>query len=67
MNQPTIEQAKQLAYALRARGVIVLTFGDGRVAGSSYGMTRQECRALGKTLDAIVDGLLKGELPLPQE
>ena len=60
--EPTIADAKELAYKLRKEGVIVLTISGGRISGASYGMTKAKCRSMGKVLDAIVDRLSSGEI-----
>lgn len=63
MTAPTIQDAKDLAYRLRAQGVIVLAFSpDDTVGGASYGMTRVLCDGYGACLDDIVDGIVAGRI-----
>ena len=60
-----IADAKRICDGTGSRAVIVLTFDNGRIAGSSYGETVAECRSTGRTLDAIVSALEAGRLPAP--
>ncbi len=55
MKRLSITEARQICEKLGARGVIVLSFSEDNIAGTSYGATRAECSDLGRTLDAIVD------------
>jgi hypothetical protein len=61
---PSIADAKQLAYALRRKGVIVLAFDGpaGGVAGASYGMTRPDCDRMGRILDRIIAAVEDGTI-----
>lgn len=67
MKPPTIPLAKQLAYDLRAQGVIVLAFDGQQVGGSSFGHTRAYCDTLRAVLDQIVDKLGTGEITMEGE
>jgi hypothetical protein len=58
----TINDAKELAYSLQKRGVLILTLSEGKVAGASYGMDRKTCAAMGRLLDWIVDKIIRGEV-----
>ena len=51
----------------KARGGIVLLFGDERHACASYGITKADCRKMRDLLDNIVDGLEDGSLPVWEE
>jgi hypothetical protein len=55
-----ISDAKSIAKKYEARGAIIILFDkeEGYDITASYGATREECRALGKTLDYIVDNVL---------
>ena len=64
MTRPTITQARRICDELKARGVIILAFTEDNFAGASYGETRGECRQLGVTLDAIVDDINAGRIPV---
>ena len=64
MKQPTISQARAICDAVKARGVIVLAFSEGNVAGASYGETKRECGQLGYTLDVIMESVLNGYIPV---
>lgn len=61
---PSIADAKQLAYALKRRGVIVLAFGGPteQFAGASYGMTRPDCDRMGRILYRIVAAIEDGTI-----
>ena len=64
MHRPTIGDATRLANEHRASiGCIVLTF-DAKegIAGASYGHTRKTCDFLRELLDAILDGIVSGQL-----
>jgi hypothetical protein len=65
MTPPTIGEAKKLAYDLRAKGVIILAFENGKVNGASYGHSRPLCDAMGKVLDQIVDLIGDGGIVVP--
>lgn len=58
----TIADAKDIAYRLRKRGVLILTLSAEGFSGASYGMTRRECDAMGELLDKIMAKLQAGEL-----
>ena len=60
--EPTINQAKRICEAIKARGVIVLAFDEEAVAGASYGETKPECKDMGVLLDGIVALVQSGEL-----
>jgi hypothetical protein len=63
---PTINDAKKLAYSLRQKAVGILTVGDdGCLAWASYGMTGPTCRAMGKIGDQILDAIEAGRLTVP--
>lgn len=66
MKQPTIDDAKKLAYALRAKGVLILAFGDTKCAGSSYGMTRKQCDGMRQILDDIFGAIDREEIAIPE-
>jgi len=64
---PSIGEAKEVAYRLRRAGVILLTFGEDRsFAAASYGMTRPWCSRLRTVLDQIADALARGEIEVPE-
>ena len=71
MKHPTITQARTICEALGAtyttdpvRGVIVLAFSRGNVAGASYGETKAECKQVGYTLDRIIEYIMGGLIPV---
>jgi len=68
MNPPTIDLARNIGKANKARGSLVLFFDDdGRVGGASWGRNHMDCRAMGRLLDLIVNELQAGlmEAPFP--
>ena len=67
MSEPTINDAKELAYLHRKTGVAVLHFGGGKFGFASYGMTRAQCRAMGALMDQIADMIETGEIVVPEE
>ena len=55
--RPSVRDARELCNRLGARGVIVLAFDGTAYAAASYGQTKAECAAYGKTLDEIADAI----------
>jgi hypothetical protein len=66
MKKCKITEARKVCEEHEARQAIVIVFDGDRVSGASYGTTKAECRAVGQTLDAIVDGLMRGAIPAPE-
>lgn len=64
MKRPKIIHASAMCEAVGARGAIVLTFDKGGVQGVSYGETKGECTARGRTLDAIITEIMKDRIPV---
>lgn len=67
MNPPTINDAKALAYKLRAPGVLVITIGGGQYGAASYGHTRRTCDAMRRVTDRIADLIQAGQIEIPDE
>lgn len=67
MQRPTIQQAKDLAYANRATGALILQFGGGQFASASYGVDRKKCDAMGRVLDRIHALIADGTIRVPAE
>jgi len=67
MTPPAITDAKDLAYRLRASGVLVLAIGGGQFGSASYGMTRHCCRAMAKVLEQIHTLVGNGTIVVPDE
>lgn len=61
---PSISQARVICDAVKAKAVIVLALYDDRVAGVSYGETKQLCAESGYTLDCIVEAIEQGRIPI---
>jgi len=56
--------ARVLCERFRARGALVLVFHeDDRLAGASYGQTREDAKLLRRALEQICTGFRYGELP----
>jgi hypothetical protein len=66
LSRPTITEARLVCEAHGARAAILIVFGDGHYAAASYGETKAECASTGRTLDAIVEALQDGTLPVPE-
>lgn len=64
MSNPSIADARDIAYMHRKRGVIVIFHDGSTIGGVSYGMTRAECNAMGNALNEIMDRLLSGEISM---
>lgn len=62
--RPTVHQAHAICDLLKARGVIVIAFTPGGLAGVSYGETKLECKQLAYTLDRIVEDIEDGRIPV---
>ncbi len=62
---PTIADAKRIAYQYRTPGVAILFVKNRTFGFSSYGMTRDQCRAMGKVADQIYDLVMQGEIEIP--
>lgn len=58
-----VGDARRLTRDYAVRGVIIITFEDGRVAGASYGETKDECRRIGFMLDGLISELQSGPWP----
>jgi hypothetical protein len=64
--RPSITDARRVCEANGARAAIIIVFGDEQFGAASYGETRAECASTGRTLDAIVEALQNGTLPVPE-
>lgn len=64
MSEPTIQDAKDLAYKHRKRGVIILAFTDTGYSSASYGMTRKDCDAMKKANELITSDIQAGVIPI---
>lgn len=67
MGPLTIQDAKDIAYEIRARAVIVIAFGDEQVAATSYGHNRKACNAAAGVLDELHGLLTSGAVSVPDE
>ena len=65
MKKMTITEVRRIVEAHGAQQGIVILFGSGRFASASYGVTKALCARVGKTLDAIADGLRDGKVIAP--
>ena len=60
MSEPTITEAKALAYRHRKRGIIIVAISAETVSTASYGMRRADCDEMGRLSDRIVELLTDG-------
>lgn len=60
----TVPDAKRLANALQADGLLIIAFKRGKIKGVSYGDNRTLCRQYGRALDGIIDRIESGEIPV---
>jgi hypothetical protein len=58
----SITEARRICEQIGARGVIVLSFDEDDVQGTSYGATREECADLAETLEAIAEKIEREEI-----
>ena len=64
MNELTIQDAKDLSYKYRKRGVIIIHFSQDQFGVASYGITRKDCDNMKKVSDQIFDRITNGEITL---
>jgi hypothetical protein len=62
MKQPTINIVKGIAKDHNAKGVILICFDEISITSASYGVTKEECRPMGRLLENIIDKIEAGEL-----
>lgn len=65
MTKATITEVRRVVEAHGALQGIVLLFDDRRFVSASYGTTKALCVRVGKTLDAIADGIRDGRIQTP--
>ncbi len=65
MTPPAITDAKRIAFDARALGALILTFGDGHYATTSFGLTRPLCDAMKAVNERIAELIRDGTIKIP--
>jgi hypothetical protein len=66
VKRPQIE-AQRICDRIDADAVAMIAFGDGQVAGASYGVSKHTCAMVRKWLDYICDEMECGRLYAPPD
>lgn len=61
-----IDEAKQVARKLDADAVVIVAFRGDSFATTSYGKSKEICRAFSKVADHIHDDIAHGVIPVPE-
>lgn len=67
MDPVPITDAKEIAVRRRAKAVLVLAFGGGRFAVTTFGMTRRQCDGAKRVNEQIARLIEDGTLEIPEE
>lgn len=67
MSEPTIDEAKELAYRHRKKGVVIIAFGDGRFSTASFGMNRALCGAMKRFSEQVAEAIESGDITVDTE
>ena len=66
LDRITIPTARWLCNTNKLDGVVIIAIGEGQVKSVSYGSTVQQCRQLGRLIDAVGEQIEDGRLPITE-